>query len=157
MRGHRGLPHALAGPDHRDRRQLEGLEDRRIEAEVGADVGKPRGERPRRPAQSLGRPEHRLVREVDHHLGVGEVDDERHAVVRIAAQLLGASDQDRADPFVRQRPQRVAHHRGIVLPVDQRDRLHRRAVTSRSIRPVYFSYSPLTRSNWMIRSCPWNG
>ena len=53
--------------------------------------------------------------------------------------------------------ERLAHHRRVVLPVDERDRPHRGAVTSRSIRPVYFSCSPVDVSNWMIRSCPWKG
>ena len=157
MRCHGRLPHALARADHRDRGQLERLELRRVEPEVRADVGQSLGQRLRGPAEAAGRPEHGLVGEVDHHLGSREAVDERHAVVRVAAQLLGASDHDRADPLVRERLQRVTHHRRIVLPVDQRDRPQRRAVTSRSIRPVYFSYSPVTRSNWMILSCPWKG
>ena len=45
-----------------------------------------------------------------------------------------------------------------MLAVDQRDgAAHPRVVTSRSIRPVYFSYSKVAVENWMIRSCPWNG
>ena len=149
-----GLPHALSRADDGDRRQFERLEGRRLEPKVGSDIGQSLRQRSRRPAQPFGRAEHGLVGEIDHHLRSGEIIDERDAVVRIAAQLLGASHEDRADPLVRKRPQGVAHHRRIVLPVDQRDCLHRRAVTSRSIRPVYFSYSPVTRSNWMICSCP---
>ena len=38
MRGHSGLPDALARADDGDRRQLERLEHRRVETEVGADV-----------------------------------------------------------------------------------------------------------------------
>ena len=157
MSGDRGLPDALAGADHGDRGQLERLEDRRVEAEVGTDVRQAGRERARGPAKALDRPEHRLVRQVDDQLGGTEVVDERHAVVGTAAKLLGPADEDRAHPLVRQLGQRIAHDRRVVLPVDQRDGPHRLVVTSRSIRPVYFSYSPVAVSNWMIRSCPWNG
>ena len=104
-------------------------------------------------------PEHRLVRQVDDDLGGAEAVDERDAVVGAAlAQLLGAADEDRPLPLVRERRECVAHHGRIVLTVDERDGArHRLAVTSLSIRPVYFSYSPVETSNWMIRSCPWNG
>ena len=153
MCGDGRLPHALARADDGDRRQLERRERGRIEAEVGADVGDAGGERTRDPAEALGRAEHRLVREVDHDLGVTEAVDERHADVEPVAQLLGPADEDRAHPLVRQRPQRVAHHGRVVLPVNERDCAHHRfAVTSRSMRPVYFSYSPVDTSNWMIRS-----
>ena len=64
-----GLADALAGSDHGDRRQLERLELRRVEAEVGADVRQACRERPRDPAEPLGRSEHRLVGEVDDDLG----------------------------------------------------------------------------------------
>ena len=104
MRRYRGLPDALARADHGDRGQLERLELRRVEPEVGADVRQALGQRLRGPAEAAGGPEHGLVGEVDHHLGSGEVVDERHPVVGVAAQLLGASDHDRADPFVRERP-----------------------------------------------------
>ena len=123
---------------------------KRKSAPTYGDAG---GERTRDPAEALGRAEHRLVREVDHDLGVAEAVDERHADVEPAAQLLGSADEDRAHPLVRQRPQRVAHHGRVVLPVNERDSAHHRfAVTSRSMRPVYFSYSPVDTSNWMIRS-----
>ena len=154
------LADALAGADHRDRRQLERLQLRRVEAEVGADVGETRRERARRPLESLDRAEHGLVGEVDDDLRRPEAVDQRDAVVAAVpfAELLGAADEDRSLPLVRERCERVAHHRRIVLTVDERDRpRHRRAVTSLSIRPVYFSYSPVETSNWMIRSCPWNG
>ena len=42
------LPDAFAGPDHGDRRQLERMERRRVEAEVGADVRQPEREEARR-------------------------------------------------------------------------------------------------------------
>ncbi len=158
--GHRRLPDPLAGADHGDRRETERLELRRIEPEVGPDVREACGESPRHPAEPLGRPEHGLVRQVDDHLGAREPVDQRHAVVGRLAQLLGAADEDHPDPVVREGRERVAHDRRVVLSVDQRDRAHAahlRALTSRSIRPVYFSYSPVRRSNWMISSCPWNG
>ena len=41
------FPTRLPGPDHGERRQRERLERRRVEAEVGADVGQPSGERVR--------------------------------------------------------------------------------------------------------------
>ena len=69
MPGDGGLADALAGADDGDRRQLERLELRRIEAEVGADVREPGRERARGPAKPLGRPEHGLVGEVDDELG----------------------------------------------------------------------------------------
>ena len=154
MRRHRRLPHALPRADDGDRREVERLEGRRFETKVCSDIREPLGESSRCPAQPLGRSEDRLVGEIDHDLRSGEIVDEWDAVIQIAAQLLGAAHEDGADPFVREGAQRIAHHRRIVLPVDERDRFHRRAVTSRSIRPVYFSYSPVTRSNWMICSCP---
>ena len=76
----------------------ERLERRRVEAEVGADVREPGGERPRRPAEPLAGPEHRLVGQVDHDVGPRpspKSSTERHAVVRVAAQLLRAADEDR--------------------------------------------------------------
>ena len=155
--GDGGLADALAGADHADRGDGDLLEPRRVEAEVGADVRQPRRERPRRPPEALAGSEHGLVREVDDELGVAEVVDERHAVFGPPAQLLGPADEDRTGPVVRQLSERVAHDFWHVLPVDQRDRSHWRVVTSRSILPVYFSYSSVSRSNWMIRSRPWNG
>ncbi len=85
--------------------------------------------------------------------------DERHTVVElVAAQLLAASDEDRPHELVRERRERVAHDGRVMLAVDERHRTrHRRVVTSRSMRPVYFSYSPVARSNWMISSWPWKG
>ena len=119
--------------------------------------GEPGRERARRPAQPLGRAEHRLVGEVDHDLGVAEV---RRAAARRSRARRAASRCRRRGS---RRPTRTAARRAprgrprAVLAVDERDRLHRCAVTSRSIRPVYFSYSSVARSNWMIRSWPWNG
>ena len=157
---HRGLPDPLAQADHRERRSLDRIERRRVEAEVGADVRQPEGERARCPEHALARPEHGLVGEVDHEIRLDRVErvDERHAVVVVAAQLLRPADQQRADDVVRQRLERIAHDRRIVLTVDQDERpLAHVERTSSSIRVVYFSYVFVSVENWMIRSCSWNG
>ncbi len=152
------LPDALARPDDCDRRQLERLEHRRIEPEVGADVREAGRERARGPAHPLGRPEHRLVREIDHRLRVSEPADQGDTVVRTGAQLFRPTHQDRSHPLVRQRPKCIPHDGRVMLAVNEGNSAHHRlADTSRSMRPVYFSYSPVARSNWMIRSCPWKG
>ena len=71
----RGLARALAGPDDRDRRDMQcGLGDRRIEAEVGSQVRDASRERLRREPQPFPVPEHRLVRKVDDGLGGVAVD-----------------------------------------------------------------------------------
>ena len=89
---------------------------------------------------------------------------ERNAEVGGRSQLLAAPDEHRADDVVGKLGERFAHDGRVVLAVDERDRTaephrarHPRLVTSRSILPVYFSYSSVSESNWMIRSCPWNG
>ncbi len=116
------------------------MERRWVEAKVGADVRKPEREEPRGKGEAqLGR-QHRLVGEVDDDLRLPRLLDDRHPVVGHAAQLLRAAEQDDADELVRKLPERLAHHLGVVLPVDNRDRLHRFDVTSPSIRAVYFSY-----------------
>ncbi len=157
MRGNRCLADALARADHADRRRTHVLEPRRVEAEVRPEVRQSGRERAGRPAEALAGTEHGLVGEIDHELGVGEIGEQGHAVGRLAAQLLAAADEDRSDPVVRQLGERVADDGRHMLAVDQSDRLHCRVVTSRSILPVYFSYSSVSRSNWMIRSRPWNG
>ena len=136
-----------------------GSSTRRVEAEVGADVREAGGERPRRPAKPLGRAEHRLVGEVDDDLGRAEAVDERHAVVARRSRSFSVPPTRIAPSHSYGSAASASRTTGaIVLPVDQRDGpRHRLAVTSRSIRPVYFSYSPVATSNWMIRSCPWNG
>ena len=48
------------------------VEAGRLEAEVGADVAEPGGERARGPAEPLLEAEHGLVGEVDDDLGVAE-------------------------------------------------------------------------------------
>ena len=143
----------------RKRRQLG-----RVEAKVGADVRQPERENPARDGEALARAEHRLVREVDHDLRLElrdrrlEVVHDRHAVVVPAAQLLGPAREPDAEELVGQGGERVAHHGRVVLPVCDRQRSHQvLAVTSSSIRVVYFSNASVSVENWMIRSCPWNG
>ncbi len=82
---------------------------------------------------------------------------ERDAVVLAAAQLLGPAEHDRGHDVVRQRRDRVAQHRRVVLAVDEGQAAIYQDVTSSSIRAVYFSYARVSVENWMIRSCPWNG
>jgi len=83
---------------------------------------------------------------------------ERHAVVVVTPQLLGPAHEQRADEVVRQRLERIAHDRRVVLPVDQDDGpLAHVDRTSSSIFAVYFSYVFVSVENWMIRSCSWNG
>ena len=161
---HSGLADALARSDHRQRRQCERLERRRLEAEVGADVGDAGGQRPRCEREPLRRPEHRLVGQIDHDVGpvLGdrrlEVGAERHAVVLAAAQLLRAADEHGGDEVVGQLGERVADDRRVVLPVDHGNRpAQLRDESSPSIRAVYFSNSSVSVENWMIRSWPWNG
>ena len=139
MPGDCRLADALPRPDDGERRTLERVQLRRVEAEVGADVRDPVGEKPAREEQARPRIEHRLVREVDRDLGVARLGHERHAVVDPAAQLLGAADEHHADELVRQLLERCTHDLGVVLAVYDRDCLHRLLVTSSSMRAVYFS------------------
>jgi hypothetical protein len=155
--GHRGLADPLAEADHRERRRIDGMERRRVEAEVRADVRQPEDERPRRPQQPFPRAEHRLVGQVDDDVRLHRVQrlDERDAVVLSPTQLLRPADEQRPDDLVRQRGERVAHDRRVVLTVDENDRPGAHADrTSSSIRAVYFSYVFVSVENWMIRSCP---
>ena len=78
------------------------MERRRVEAEVGADVREAEREKARSEREPKLRRQHRLVGEVDDDLGVARLLDDRDAVVRLAAQLLGAADQHHADELVRQ-------------------------------------------------------
>ena len=66
--GHRGLADALAGADHGERRQLERVERRRVETEVGADVRQAEREEARREREPQLRRQHRLVGQVDDDL-----------------------------------------------------------------------------------------
>ena len=164
VRGDRCLPHALAGTDDPDRGKRKRLEHRRVEAKVGADVRKPGSEYAAREPETLPRPEHRLVREIDDELRpvlgecAVEIVGEDDSVVRVVTQLLGAAHEVRGHEVVRQLLQRRTHDRRVVLAVDEsQGASHERVVTSSSIRPVYFSYSKVSIENWMIRSCPWKG
>ena len=154
----RGLPDALARPDHGERRQRERLERGGVEAEVGARRtgarARARGSRARsaRAGPSTGSSERSTTTSgsmlADRLL---EVVDERHAVVLAAAELLRAAGEHGADEVVGQLGERVAHDRRVVLAVDHGDRpRQRRVVTSPSIRAVYFSNSSVSVENWMI-------
>ena len=137
-----------------------GSSDGRVEAEVGAEIRQPERERARGPEHPLPRPEHRLVREVEHEIRLDGVErvHERDSVVVAAAQLLGPAHEQRRDDVVGQRRERIPHDRRVVLPVDQDDRpLGHVERTSSSIFAVYFSYVFVSVENWMISSCPWNG
>ena len=95
MSRHRGLPDPLAQADHRERRSLDRIERRRVEAEVGSDVRQPEREHARGPEHPLARPEYRLVGEVDNEIRLDGVErvHERQAVVVATPELLGPSDQ----------------------------------------------------------------
>ena len=83
---------------------------------------------------------------------------ERDAVVLATAKLLDPADEHRRHDEVVELLERLADDGRIVLAVDDRDRApHPLVVTSRSIFPVYFSYSNVSVENWMIRSSPWKG
>ena len=158
--GHGSLPHTLPRADHGHGRRGDRLEARRVEPEVGPLVRHSQHERTRRECEAGGRPEHGLVREVEHDVGcvrgdrVLERGGERNAVVLAAAQLLGTADEYAGHDLVGQLDQSIPDHGGVVLPVDHGDGPHERVVTSDSIRPVYFSYSKVAVENWMMRSCP---
>ena len=141
-----------------------GCEPDRVEPEVGAHVGNPVGESPRREPEAAAGPHDRLVGEVDDDVhvqfdqGSGKLVPERKAEVgTAAAQLLGPPEHDHADDLVGERRERVGDHIGVMLPVDEGERSHGRRVSSVSMRAVYFSYSSVSTENWMIRSCPWKG
>ena len=164
VRRDRGLSDPLAGTDDSDRGKRERLELRRVEAKVGSDVREAGGKDAAREPEALLRAEHRLVREIDDELRpvlgecAVEIVRECYPVVRVVAQLLGATDEVRGNEVVGQLLEGRAHDRRIVLAVDQSQGAgHERVVTSSSIRPVYFSYSKVSIENWMIRSCPWKG
>ena len=152
---------SVGSVDHRERRRLE--------PEVGSLVGDSERKCPRDEGKSLARPKDGLVGEVDDDLRLVERDRilegglERHAVVLPAAELLGPTDEDSGDDVVVELLEGVTDDGRVVLTVDDGDcaslgtaRDHC-DLTSRSIRPVYFSYSNVSVENWMIRSCPWNG
>jgi hypothetical protein len=126
----RRLADALTGAHDRQRGQVDRGERRRVEAEVRSLVGDPVGEHAARERHALDRPEHGLVREVEHQVRrVGsdrllDSRDERDAVVVAPAELLRAAEEDGRDDVVRGGRERIAYHRGVVLPVDQRDSPH---------------------------------
>ena len=161
--GHGGLADALTCPDDGDRRELEGLAQRRIETEVRSDIRQPQREDPAREREALDGAEHRLVREVDDHVRsmLGDcglhVGGERNAVLLSPAQLLVTPDQNGRDELVRQLGERVTHDGGVVLAVDDGESPHVRAVTSSSIAPVNFAYSRVSRANETSFTWPWNG
>ncbi len=164
MPGDGGLPDALARADDPERRERERPKRRRVEAEVRARVGDPRGEHAARDEEALARAEHRLVGEVVDELRLAgrerlvEVAVDRHAVLVPATQLLLAAGEPGAGDLVGQRRERVPDDGRVVLAVDHHERArHVRVVTSPSIRAVYFSNARVSVENWMIRSCPWNG
>src|SRR5439155_12574671 len=141
--------------DHRERRHLDRMEDRRVEAEVGSDVRQTGREHPGGEQQPLAWPEDWLVRQVDNELRPREPFlqrlEQRHADVVRAAQLLRPAGEPRTDDLVWQLGERVPHDRRVVLPVHDGQRApHDRVVTSDSIRPVYFSYASVSVENWMI-------
>ena len=158
--GHRGLADALArSRSPRSTGSSNGSSCGGSKRKSAPTYGSPAASARDAQRKRSARPEHRLVGEVDDDLGAVEA---RRRAARRSRRRRAASRV----PPTRIAPthsygsaaQRVAHDGRVVLAVDQRDRAHHRlAVTSRSIRPVYFSYSPVARSNWMIRSCPWNG
>jgi hypothetical protein len=150
--GNGGLADALARSDHRQGRQLERLEAHGIEAEVGAEVGKTRRQRAARELETAPRIDDRLVGEIDHGLGACRLDAffqgvvQGNAVVLVAAQLLGAADENGAQDLVRQRDERHANDVRVVLAVNQGQTLHL-LLTSSSIRVVYFSNSSVSAEN----------
>ena len=103
-----------------------------------------------REPKALHGPEDRLVGEIDDELRTESFDRlsdarvERHAVLRVPAELLGAADEHRADDLVRKLCDRVTDDRRVVLAVDECERSHVRAVTSSSMAPVNFAYSSVS-------------
>ncbi len=138
VRPDRGLANALAGADDPDRRQVERLEHRWVEAEVRTDVREPERQGAACEAKAVGWAEHGLVGEVDHDLRIvlqrrGQRVDERHAVVLAAAELLAPADEMSRNELVRQLLEGVRDRREIVLAVDDRERArHGAAVMSGS-------------------------
>src|SRR5712691_7261775 len=157
MPGDRRLADALARSDDRERRQRERLERGRIEPEVGTGVRNAERKHATREPEALWWRHDGLVGQVDDDLRAVEVAHDRDAVLLSAAQLFRAAGEPHADHVVRQLCEPIANNGGVVLTVDDDDGLHLRAVTSPSMRAVYFSNSSVSTRNWMIFSCPWNG
>ena len=105
--------------------------------EVGAAVGQPRRERAVDQPEAVGLAQHRLVGQIDdprcrmlprrsNHRGrgIGAGVLERHAVVGLAAQLLGAAQEQRGHDVIvlPGGGDRGAHHRRVVLAVHEHER-----------------------------------
>ncbi len=86
---------------------------------------------------------------------------ERQAVVRLAAQLLGASQEQGGDDMIvaARGGDRRAHHRRVVLAVDENERAprHDRPDAVSCGGGACFSYSNVWGENRISRSLPWNG
>jgi hypothetical protein len=131
------LADALAGADDGDRGHAGRGPGRRPELEVRAAVGQPRRQRPVDEPEAVGLAQHRLVGQVDHsrrrmlprrrdHRGrrIGAGVLERHAVVGLPAQLLGAAQEQRGHDAVvlAGGGNRGLHHGRVVLTVHQDER-----------------------------------
>ncbi len=135
----RGLAHALARPDDAERRSRSRHQvARRREREVRSPVGDTALERDRGQPEAVRRGEHRLVGEVHELVRCEPLDrranrvlghlrgHDRHAVgleSSVQIDLLGPADERSAHDLaaLRELGQREAHHRRVVLAVDQRD------------------------------------
>ena len=163
MPGHCRLPNALPRSHDGNRGHFEWSPRRRIEPEVGPDVRDAAGQHSAGERETLGRPEHGLVGEVDDDVGCMrgdrglDVGGERQPVLLTSAQLLVPADENCGGEVIRKLRESVTHDGGIVLAVDDRNRPHVRAVTSSSIVPVNFAYSSVSSEKDTSRSWPWNG
>ena len=159
----RGLADALSRPDHGDRRELEWPTRWRVETEVGADVRHATREHATCKRETVNRPEHGLIGEVDDDvrgmLRYRRLDvlDERNAVPLSPSQLLLTAHAYGRDELVRQLGERITNDRGVVLAVDDGESSQVRVVTSSSIAPVNFAYSSVSSANETSLTWPWNG
>ena len=155
---HCGLPHPLAGSDHRNGRGCDRLELRRLEPKIGPLIGNAEREDARCEPEPCGWPEHRFIGEVDDDVrlvlcyGLFERRGKRNAVALSSSQLLRAPHENRRNDIDGKLREGIAYDRRVVLAIDDSHRSHGRTLTSDSIRPVYFSYSSVSAENWMIRS-----
>ena len=160
MPGDGGLADALARADHRDGRQLERLvaggSKRKSAPMYAIPAASARDAQRRRSAREMTGSSERST----SASAPCEALDERHTEALTVAQLLRPAGEDRAHPLVRQLPERLPDHVGACSPsisATASSHSSAAAVTSPSMRLVYFSYSSVSRSNWMIFSDPWNG